>query len=70
METRPWWHVFVGEGHDRDLSIICNALLALDTNKERKQKYQEAMKLFVVSLIEDGASFNDPTTFLWSTCDR
>lgn len=63
---RPWWEAFIGPNRGQDLSIVCNAILALDdeTNMDiRRSKYA-----FVPSLVRH-LSFNDPDSYLWSVSD-
>ena len=80
MKVRPWWQVFIGEGCEAELSIICNALLAL----QDESVIGDAFGIFLPSLLpsapaesvpynseDDGytGSFNDPGSFLWSLMD-
>jgi len=67
MEPRPWWYVFIGLGHDQDLSNVCNALLAL-RDEHCIPGYTDAMKKYVISLVE-GGSFNDPGSYSWNAID-
>mmetsp|Transcript_17756 Transcript_17756/g.27869 ORF Transcript_17756/g.27869 Transcript_17756/m.27869 type:complete len:334 (-) Transcript_17756:516-1517(-) len=62
----PWWEVFIGGNRGEDLSIVCNAILAVgdeDSLDNRRAKYA-----FVPSLLEQ-TSFNDPESYLWSKAD-
>lgn len=67
LEPMPWWHAFVGTKSDSELSIICNALLALK-DEYCVNGYYNAMHKYVVSLIEDG-SFCDPGSYIWNAYD-
>ena len=67
LSPAPWWHAFVGSGKDDDISIICNALLALGDNT-CVDGYIDATKKYVVSLVEDG-SFCDPGSFSSNAMD-
>jgi len=64
---RPWWYIFIGPNHDEDLSIVCNALLALE-DLNCVTGFYDAMKKYVVSLV-DGGSFNDPGSYIWNALD-
>jgi transcription initiation factor TFIIIB Brf1 subunit/transcription initiation factor TFIIB len=67
LTPTPWWCAFLKEGKDNDLSIICNAILALgDTNCV--EGYADACTRYVVSLV-DGGSFCDPGSFIWNSMD-
>ena len=79
LSPRPWWHAFVGSDQDEDLSIICNAILALglglgggggdDDDDDCVEGYMvDATKKYVVSLV-DGGSFCDPGSFIWNAMD-
>lgn len=76
LTPRPWWHVFIGPNYDQDLSIVCNSLLALNDD-DCIDGYQDAMKKYVVSLVEEdentcgngGGSFNDPGSYIWNAID-
>jgi hypothetical protein len=67
MEPRPWWHAFIGPGHDEGLSNVCNALLAL-RDGNCIAGYKDAMQKYVISLV-DGGSFSDPGSYIWNTID-
>ncbi len=63
---RPWWEAFIGSNHVQDLSIVCNAILALDDEANmdiRRSKYA-----FTPSLMKK-MSFNDPDSYLWLVSD-
>lgn len=72
MEPRPWWEVFIGPGKEKDLSLVCNAILALKSEVKKDDPFSmvsmKAMTLFIPSLKEEG-SFNDPGSFLWFLAD-
>ncbi len=67
MKPQPWWHVFIGPHCDEHLSDVCNALSALQ-DENCIVGYEDAMKKYVVSLI-DGGSFNDPGSYIWNFTD-
>jgi len=62
---RPWWQVFLGSDREIDLSIICNALMAL--RKHGQKPIKQALRMYIVSL--SGNSFVDPSSFIWSQYD-
>jgi hypothetical protein len=84
MSPRPWWQLFIGSGHEVDISIVCNALLAL----QNESYVYDAFHFFIPSLLpipkadaESGnlksdvtdcitkMSFNDPGSYLWNLID-
>jgi hypothetical protein len=67
LSPTPWWHAFVGSGRDDDLSIICNALLALGDDG-CINGYMDATNRYVVSMVE-GGSICDPGSFSWNAMD-
>lgn len=74
MTPRPWWHVFIGPNRDKELSIVCNALLSLKTYStsdvvNEHEYYQDAMKKYIVSLVNEG-SFLDPGSYIWNAIDN
>ena len=72
MKPRPWWQVFVGHTHEKDLSTICNALVALQDERISG----DAFRTFLPSLLSEQShnnandnGFNDPGSFLWNLMD-
>ncbi len=63
-KPKPWWHAFIGEKCDEDLSTVCNAILALG-DRDCVEGYVAASKEYVVSLLDDG-SFCDPGSYIWN----
>lgn len=80
MTPRPWWQLFVGSGHEIEISIVCNALLAL----QNESFVRDSFHFFLPSLLSPNAaaanqnrnsdvtecttemSFNDPGSYLWN----
>uniref|UniRef100_A0A7S2LFH7 Cyclin-like domain-containing protein n=1 Tax=Leptocylindrus danicus TaxID=163516 RepID=A0A7S2LFH7_9STRA len=60
VEPEPWWVVFVGNERGKDLSQVCNAILALSD----PEITEIPNRTFIPSLLKDG-SFNDPGSFIW-----
>jgi hypothetical protein len=67
LSPKPWWHAFLGPDKDDDLSVICNALMALG-DRNCVSGFDDAMNRYVVSLV-DGGSFCDPNSFSWNALD-
>ena len=67
LTPKPWWNAFLSDGKDNDLSIICNAMLALG-DEDCVKGYADACTKYLVSLV-DGGSFCDPGSFIWNSMD-
>ncbi|KAL7475716.1 hypothetical protein ACHAW6_005193 [Cyclotella cf. meneghiniana] len=63
LTPRPWWEIFIGPNRGEDLSVVCNAILAV--GDVTRVDVSRAKYAFVPSLLEDMA-FNDPESYLWS----
>ena len=61
-EARCWWHLFVGDARDGELSVIGNALLSLQFDCPRS-----VTLAFLPSL--SGDAWNDPNSYIWSVAD-
>lgn len=66
LSPRPWWEVFIGPSTEKDLSKVCNSILAV--GDESILDHRRAKYAFVPSLLKE-PSFNDPESYLWSVAD-
>jgi hypothetical protein len=57
-----WWHVFVGDDRDGQLSVIGNALLSLQIDCP-----SSTALAFLPSV--SGDAWNDPDSYVWSVAD-
>jgi hypothetical protein len=70
MSPQPWWEKFVGKTFSEEIATSANAILGLcclDKEKEAESLTDSliASTGYVCSLMKNGGSFNDPSSFLW-----
>jgi hypothetical protein len=82
MTPRPWWQLFIGSGHEIEISIVCNALLALQNESFVDDSFHFFIPSFLSTPKADAVSqnlysddvtecttemsFNDPGSYLWN----
>lgn len=54
LSPRPWWQLFIGKGHETEISVVCNALLAL----QDENIVSDAFNFFLPSLLSTTKQVN------------